>query len=880
MASELLPLLQDHRGGGLGCSAGCGCDPLATVEPSVHNPPGQPALRWQVAPHSQVLARLRSRLGEGGQAPDVRALAGNGPDDPAVAMLDAFATVADTVSFYTERLAQEGFLGTATHLESVRLLARTIGYELRPGVAAEVELAFDVEDAPGAPTEVDVSAATAAQSIPGKGELPQVFETSADLHAVAAWNTIPGATSKPAVPVFGDTEVWLHGTSLGLRPGDSLVVVGEARRRFGRTPDHVRAKGLARRDDERWEFRTVTAVDEPVGTLSGWTRVSIDRRVGWRRGDPLTPVDDVQVFTFTRRASLFGAQAPSPGLLKDAEGNPPGGVTGDDWTGIDDPRVGSGTDDIDEDVIEVDGDQARIVTGSWIVLEHVGDVELYGVEDVAPSGAARFGVSGKMLRVRVDYTENLGDFGRRDTVVHCEPRSLPGGRRPAIDAVPDDPARVQLRVRRTDPLLSLGRRVMVAGFAPGTVPDDPLVRAATPPPLAEAATVADCTVDGEDMLVTFSRALTHSYDPIGLSVRGNVVTATHGETVEQVLGSGDATRRFQRLTTRRPPLTHVRAATASGVVSTLQVRVDGVLWSQLDTLDGAGGSERVYTARANEDATVTVTTGDGVTGARLPTGTENVRATYRVGIGETGALKAGQLSLLPRRPMGIKAVTNPADTHDWAPAEALGEARTNAPLRTRTLDRAVSVADHEDFAAGYAGISLARADAVWDGRSTIVVVSVLGTGGAAPGEGLVSDLTDALDAARDPATRFDVLPGTLVRFGLRMNLAVDPAFVRADVESAVLAALTAQYTAPALRFTAPVTASGVLVAVTSVPGVMACTVPGVAAVTSPLGAPVVLDPDDLDVLPTLPARWVDGEVVPAQTATLVVEAVQIGVMTL
>jgi hypothetical protein len=65
-----------------------------------------------------------------------------------------------------------------------------------------------------------------------------------------------------------------------------------------------------------------------------------------------------------------------------------------------------------------------------------------------------------------------------------------------------------------------------------------------------------------------------------------------------------------------------------------------------------------------------------------------------------------------------------------------------------------------------------------------------------------------------------------------------------------------------------------------VPGVVACTVPGVAAVTSPVGAPVVLHPADLDVLATLPARWVDGSVVAAQTATLVPDAVLIGVMTL
>ncbi|MGB9373821.1 MAG: hypothetical protein WCA82_06655 [Jiangellales bacterium] len=868
---------------GPGCRTGCGCDTLTPAEPVVTNPPGQPSLAWRTSTHSAALARLRARLGAGEQPAQVRALAGNGVDDPAVALLDTFATVADTVSFYTERLAQEGFLGTATQLDSVRLLARTIGYELRPGVAAEVELAFDVEDAPGAPEEVDVAAGTPVQSIPGKDELPQVFETSEDLRAVAAWNALAGATAEPAVPVFGDTDLWLGGTSLGLRAGDVVVIVGEERRRFGRTPDHSRSGGLARRDDERWEFRTVTGVDEPAGTLSGWTHVALDRRVGWRRGTPLTPADDVEVLTFARRAALFGAQAPGPALLKDAAGNPPSGVTGDDWTGIGDPRVGSGTDKAVDDVIEVDGDQPRIVAGSWIVLERDGSVELYGVEDVAPAGAARFAVSGKMLRVRLDATENLSTFGRRDTVVHCEPRHLPGGRRPVTAPVPLDTARTTLRVRASDPLLASGRRVMVTGFAPGTVPADPLVRAGTPPPLAEPATVASCVADGDDMVLTFTQALTCSYDAVGLSVRGNVVAATHGQSVEQALGSGDATVAFQRTATRRAPLTFVRAATASGATSTLAVHVDGVTWAARDSLDAARPDERAYSARANDDATVTVTTGDGTNGARLPTGTENVRATYRVGIGADGALVSGQLSLLPRRPMGIKAVTNPAATHDWAPPEALGEARTNAPLRTRTLDRVVSVADHDDFAAGFAGVSLARADLVWDGRTDIVVVSVLGTGGGAPGDGLLADLTAALTAARDPGSRFVVLPGVLVRVGIRVDIATDPAYVRGDVETAVRDALLAGYTAPARPFASPVTASRVLVAIKAVPGVLACTIPGLATVTSPLGSPTTLHPDDVEVLATLPARWQPpaaspGSLLAAQAPTLVPDGVAIGVM--
>ena len=38
--------------------------------------------------------------------------------------------------------------------------------------------------------------------------------------------------------------------------------------------------------------------------------------------------------------------------------------------------------------------------------------------------------------------------------------------------------------------------------------------------------------------------------------------------------------------------------------------------------------------------------GNGQQGARLPTGTENVKARYRTGIGRPGNVKAGQISLL------------------------------------------------------------------------------------------------------------------------------------------------------------------------------------------------------------------------------------------
>ena len=53
-------------------------------------------------------------------------------------------------------------------------------------------------------------------------------------------------------------------------------------------------------------------------------------------------------------------------------------------------------------------------------------------------------------------------------------------------------------------------------------------------------------------------------------------------------------------------------------------------------------------------------------GQRLPTGTENVVARYRKGLGSEGAVKAGQLSLLMSQPAGVREVVNPLDARDGA----------------------------------------------------------------------------------------------------------------------------------------------------------------------------------------------------------------------
>ena len=60
----------------------------------------------------------------------------------------------------------------------------------------------------------------------------------------------------------------------------------------------------------------------------------------------------------------------------------------------------------------------------------------------------------------------------------------------------------------------------------------------------------------------------------------------------------------------------------------------------MPTLYGRGPDERVYVSRRADDGTTTVQFGDGRTGARPPTGQENITALYRKGVGLIGQVRA------------------------------------------------------------------------------------------------------------------------------------------------------------------------------------------------------------------------------------------------
>ncbi|MEM9492748.1 MAG: putative baseplate assembly protein, partial [Myxococcota bacterium] len=323
--------------------------------------------------------------------------------------------------------------------------------------------------------------------------------------------------------------------------------------------------------------------------------------------------------------------------------------------------------------------------------------------------------------------------------------------------------------------------------------------------------------------LTLTADLQNAYDWRTVRILANVAAASDGETVNEVLGSGDGLLPNQRFTLAKPPLTYVPASNARGRDSTLEVRINGVRWQERDSLLDAGPDDEVYILRIQDDGTTEVTFGDGVRGARLPSGVENVSTKYRSGSGPDGEVDAGQLALLKTRPLGISEVVNPIPATGAAAPEMRDEARDKAPLTVLVLDRVVSIQDYEDFAKTFPGVGKAQAVSMWNGVAKFVYLTV-GTESGDPiesGTPFFDSLRGALDTVRNRNQLLIMAGFEELRFGLCASVLIDERFLFEDIESRVHSRLADEFSYQRRAFGQDVTASELIAAIHRVDGVVA-----------------------------------------------------------
>ena len=259
-------------------------------------------------------------------------------------------------------------------------------------------------------------------------------------------------------------------------------------------------------------------------------------------------------------------------------------------------------------------------------------------------------------------------------------------------------------------------------------------------------------------ILTLANKLAYEYDSTNVTIYGNVAPATNGQTVGEVLGDGDGSQAFQSFALRQSPLTYVSAATPEGTASTLSVTVNDVGWPEADNLAALGPKDREFVTQTDDSDQTTMTFGNGVHGARVPTGTANVKAVYRYGIGSGGNVDAGQISQLATHPQGAQGVINPLPASGGADPDSISQARANTPMAVMALDRLVGTVDYANFSHTFAGIGKASAARISDGRRLVVHVTIAGAEDIPidTTSNLYQNLVQALHQFGDPALAIQV----------------------------------------------------------------------------------------------------------------------------
>jgi predicted phage baseplate assembly protein len=306
------------------------------------------------------------------------------------------------------------------------------------------------------------------------------------------------------------------------------------------------------------------------------------------------------------------------------------------------------------------------------------------------------------------------------------------------------------------------------------------------------------------------------------------------------MGGGNASTPNQSFVLRQSPLTFVPSPTASGRLSTLKVQVNAVTWSEVPTLYDQPSSSPVFSTLNQADATTEVLFGDGVEGALLPTGQNNLQATYRVGLGSAGNVGGGTLTTLVDRPLGVSAVTNPQAANGGQDAQAVDDIRANAPLTVLTLGRAVSIADYQNFASTYAGI--AKAYALWipSGPGRGVFLTVAGVDGVVlpAGSSTLSGLFSSLRNYGNPLVPITVASFVETLFQFSADFQYDPAYDPAVVKAQAFQAVTQAFSFASRTFGQGVSADELAAIFQAVPGVVAVNITQIWRTTSSMGGDI------------------------------------------
>ena len=776
--------------------------------------------------------------------------------------IELWAYLADILTFYQERIANEAFITTATQRDSLLRLVSLIDYRPSPGAGASGLVAFTA--AKGKVVTVPAGFRVGSRALPAKPAV--VFETVSAITALDNNSAIPLSTLSPAIP-FPPGTIVLQGVNNRLAAGDYLLAV-ENEGTTNEAPHLLQITALS--SDKEANTTTVT-----------WQELS---------GTYVEASKQVALYALRVTAAPFGNTAPAwdslPSTLTNADGQHPGASYTNNWDSsitfmfrsIDAPATltqhfganhAKGQDSSIAfvpsflDTVPVanpwfyiptpgdlaitlfldsvyDGAKGTLQNPGWAALLTDGQIpQVLRVVDSRQTSKTAYTITSKVTRLMVQESVRPLIFPFRNTVI------LTGSERLALQIdlpIPGPVTGKALVLAGVHAELQDGQIVVLRGNLFDSAANTPTETPGAESGILDGLAVVDAT--NNTTALSLKEPLVNQYVRASCVLVANVVEVTQGQTIkDEVLGSSDGSA-FQSYPLKQKPLTYLPSTdpeAATAVQSTLLVSVNGVAWNEQATLAESAPHAQEFATALDDSGQTTVLFGDGINGARPPSGANNIHARYRKGLGASGNLPADSIQQLIDSMPGLQKVTNPVPSSGGGDPESIGQIRENAPASLQTFGRAVSTADYAGLALSYPGIAKASATYVVLDPITLQAVPhpyvqlTAATVDHVPFQGTVfaSKLRLFLDNHRDPNVGLRILDFSPVYIEVAVEVEIDNHFPHQGTLAAAQAALnpglnpdgSAGYFAfERLQFGQSIHLSALYAVVQAVPGIQDATI--------------------------------------------------------
>ncbi|HEV2415941.1 MAG TPA: hypothetical protein VGX27_14145 [Candidatus Dormibacteraeota bacterium] len=838
--------------------------------------PGLPSIAYRIGTFSSFRSKMLAQISEA-KIRDLRyedspeladflglsSLSTRRDDDFSITLLDLWATVADTLSFYQERLINESFLRTAGQADSVISLATlaaqaaeaprrtaspaaatapppappaaalTNPAALRLGTAAIANLLMTVDTG----AVVNISPGLRVQSVPGPNEKPQTFEVIQPAVADARFNRLrlypmpspPGPPSALKVDSTGGLLDRRAGPDLSarLQPRDDVVLFGQHSAAEEKKVDKLTIA------DDRVLLAWKTAVKEGGHELA----FKFKKKVGLFGSaapasymKPAGPAPAGRISWQLVQLLATDYVYPSPGCPEEHSAIPPGGASECVCLCLD-----AKYPDLDPGMRLLAADTSPGGAAWLLEIAHVDQtVATFGP---FPTTVTRVWLTVDPLQSNYAPAPSALQFGDRRTVAiyvlegeqiaFCPYVYDFGDGKTALGQTATLPGLVLDGAIRTAMTIGKGQFVGGAVLSPKDIDIGRVLvvtDAAGNMQQVRVTDVPQLVPDQNDPLFghmefVFDGAI--AAPPTTAVAMGNLAVASHGETVaNEVLGSGDASLTFQQFTLKKTPLTILPSVRSGGRLSTLHVFIDGLEWFEVPSLATQDGNAQVFVTEAQADGSTIVRFGDGKRGRTPTTGRSNVTATYRVGSGLAGNVRAGTLTTLLDRPTGLLAAANPFPANGGTDAPSVVGLKAAAGSSVRTAGRIVTLADLEDaaLAAGNVGKAAAALLKVPRGQG-VIHLTVAGQQGKELTDDELARLSAAVAAAYDGLRRLVIQRYAPVAIQIQASVTVASSQPVADIVPAGLDALKAAFGFDAMSLGKTIYPADVHTALEAVPGI-------------------------------------------------------------